>query len=77
MQWLWRELKRQTVSFRDIDAAFTATSDPLAFANVEMLTRVKLASLLAFVGWYVERRVCIPANAVGSFPSRPLLRQLP
>ena len=53
-QWLWRELKRETVSFKGIDAAWAATSDPLSFLSPEMLVKVKIASALAFVSWYVR-----------------------
>jgi hypothetical protein len=53
VQWLWRELKNRTVSFQGIDAAFAAASDPLSFANVEMLRSVKVGSSLAFVAWFI------------------------
>lgn len=52
-QWLWRELKSHIISFQGIDAAFAATRDPLSFTNLEMLTKVRLASILALVSWWV------------------------
>jgi hypothetical protein len=52
-QWLWRELKTTTASFGCIDAAFSCTSDPWAFANWEMWKKVKVASVLALASWSV------------------------
>ena len=52
-QVLWRELKGHVISFKGIDAAFAATGSPLSFINGEMLTKVRVASALAFVSWLI------------------------
>jgi hypothetical protein len=50
-QWIWRELKTETATFGCIDAAFSCTSDPWSFANLEMWKKVKVGSALALASW--------------------------
>ena len=53
VQWLWKELKANVVTFRGIDAAFTSTNDPAAFLSLEMWKKVKVGSTIALLSWYV------------------------
>ena len=41
------------VAFRCLDASFSASSDPCSFLNWEMITKVRVASALAFVTWFI------------------------
>ena len=54
VQTLWRALKRSVISIYGVDAGFAASSTPLSFTNLEMLSKLRLASSLALIAW------CIP-----------------
>lgn len=54
----WTTLERKSVSIGGIDAAFAATRDLGSFMSWEMLSRAKLASLLALICW------CLPLSAL-------------
>ena len=58
VQTLWRALKRSTISIYGIDAGFAASSTLLSFTNLEMLSKLRLASFLALVAW------CIPISSL-------------
>lgn len=53
VQCLWRALKSSVISVQAVDAGFDVTSSLLSFTNVEMLSKLKLASLLALIAWSV------------------------
>ena len=53
VQCLWRALKRSSISVEAVDAGTDATKSLLSFLNVEMLSKLKLASIIALVSWYL------------------------
>lgn len=53
---LWRGLMRNTLSIRAIDAGFDADRSLLPFMNLEMLTKLRMASLVAIIAWHVPSR---------------------
>ena len=53
VQCLWRALKSSPISVRAVDAGFDVTSSLLSFTNVEMLSKLRLASFLALIAWSV------------------------
>lgn len=54
----WTTVERKSVSIGGIDSIFAATRDIGSFMSWEMLSRAKLASLLALTCW------CLPLSAV-------------
>ena len=58
VQTLWRALKQTEVSIYGVDAGFAASSTLLSFANLEMLSNLRLASFLALIAW------CIPISSL-------------
>ena len=54
----WTTLERKAVAMGAIDSMFAATRDLGSFMSREMLSRAKLASLLAFISW------CLPLSAL-------------
>ena len=58
IQTLWRALKRSIISIYAIDAGFAASSTLLSFLNLEMLSKLRLASCLAIIAW------CIPISSL-------------
>lgn len=54
----WTTVEKKSVSIGGIDSIFAATRDLGSFVNGEMLSRAKLASLLALICW------CLPLSAV-------------
>ncbi|KAF9631158.1 hypothetical protein BFW01_g2020 [Lasiodiplodia theobromae] len=54
LQWLWKTLREKYISVQGIDAAFSATQTLVSFASREMLSKVKVGSVLALLTW------CIP-----------------
>ncbi|MCJ1268563.1 hypothetical protein MMC22_008451 [Lobaria immixta] len=54
----WTTVERKSVSIGGIDAVFAATRDLGSFMSWEMLSRAKLASLLALICW------CMPLSAL-------------
>ena len=63
-QCLWRALKRSVISVRGVDAGFDVTSNLLSFTNVEMLSKLRLASFLALIAWSVPDALSGYADAV-------------
>ncbi|KAF2139835.1 uncharacterized protein K452DRAFT_274310 [Aplosporella prunicola CBS 121167] len=57
-QWLWRTVRREYISIRGIDAAFSLNETLLSFLNLEMLLKIRVGALLAVVIW------CIPLIAL-------------
>ena len=53
VQYLWKDLKRKVISVCAIDAGFNACNSLLPFANMEMIYKLRVASFLAMVTWYV------------------------
>lgn len=51
LQWLWRTLREKYISVQGIDAAFSATQTLFSFSSWEMLSKVKVGSLLALLTW--------------------------
>lgn len=58
VQTLWRALKRSVISIYAVDAGFAASSTLLSFTNLEMLSKLRLASSLALIAW------CIPISSL-------------
>lgn len=58
VQTLWRALKRSVISIFAVDAGFAASSTLLSFTNLEMLSKLRLASFLALIAW------CIPISSL-------------
>lgn len=54
----WTTVEKKSVSIGGIDAVFAATRDLVSFMSWEMLSRAKLASLLALICW------CMPLSAL-------------
>lgn len=54
----WTTMEKKSVSIGGIDAVFAATRDLGSFMSWEMLSRAKLASLLALICW------CMPLSAL-------------
>lgn len=54
----WTTMERKSVSIGGIDSIFAATQDLASFMNWEMLSRAKLASVLALICW------CLPLSAL-------------
>lgn len=63
-QCLWRALKRSVISVRGVDAGFDVTDNLLSFTNVEMLSKLRLASFLALIAWSVPDTLSGYADAV-------------
>lgn len=62
-QSLWRGLKRNTLSIRAIDAGFAADKSLLPFMNFEMLTKLRMASLVAIIAWLIPiSSLVVPAT---------------
>ncbi|KAL9614155.1 MAG: hypothetical protein Q9167_001365 [Letrouitia subvulpina] len=53
IQWLWRSLKNRTLSIRAVNSAFNATQTLWSYTNLEMLSKLRLASIVALVGWFL------------------------
>lgn len=58
MQRAWSTVERKSVSIGGIDSVFAATQDLRSFMSWEMLSRARLASLLALICW------CLPLSAL-------------
>ena len=54
----WTTVERKSVSIEGIDSIFASTRDLGSFVSWEMLSRAKLASLLALICW------CLPLSAL-------------
>ena len=63
-QCLWRALKRSEISVRGVDAGFDVIGNLLSFTNVEMLSKLRLASFLASIAWSVPDAISGYADAV-------------
>jgi hypothetical protein len=50
-QWLWRTLKTTEVSIEGLDAAFDADASIISLLNKEMLSKIKVGSILALIIW--------------------------
>lgn len=51
VQWLWRSLENRVLSIRAVNSAFNATQTLWSYTNIEMLSKLPLAAVLALVGW--------------------------
>ncbi|KAF1955760.1 hypothetical protein CC80DRAFT_516696 [Byssothecium circinans] len=52
-QRIWRTFRRKAMTMRAIDSLFTATEDPTAFLNWEMVKMGKLATFMALCSWLI------------------------
>jgi hypothetical protein len=50
-QWLWRSVKETQMTVGGLNAAFGIDTSILSFLNVEMLWKVKVGSVMAFLAW--------------------------
>ncbi|KAJ7498319.1 hypothetical protein B0H11DRAFT_1997420 [Mycena galericulata] len=50
-QRLWYTVRRRALRLSGLDALFSALGDPIAFFNLEMVWRAKMAAGLAFIAW--------------------------
>lgn len=51
VQWLWRSLENRILSIKAVNSAFNATQTLWSYTNLEMLSKLPLASMLALIGW--------------------------
>ena len=51
VQCLWRALKNSRISVRAVNAGFDATNSLMSFLNLEMISKLRLASVLAVIAW--------------------------
>lgn len=50
-QCLWRSLRRANLSLSTIDAAFDSHNNMVTFLNLQLFTKLKVATFLALVAW--------------------------
>ncbi|KAH8670218.1 hypothetical protein BGZ60DRAFT_527700 [Tricladium varicosporioides] len=53
-QWLWRTLRKRTITVSCLDSAFSADTVLMSMFNPEMWWKLKLASLLALLVWCLQ-----------------------
>ncbi|KAF2138914.1 uncharacterized protein K452DRAFT_275818 [Aplosporella prunicola CBS 121167] len=52
-QYLWMIARRKAMAVGSLDSMFSLTSNPLSFANLEVLFKAKLLVLLALASWFM------------------------
>lgn len=50
-QCVWATLRKRAMTLEGIDAMFEVVSDPFYFANLDMILRARLATLIALIMW--------------------------